>query len=80
MFNKSYDKIIKGFTKVSKELRQLENDQVKKAIGIGNVIDALELEQDAAFNEATRSAKTAIKLEALFEDDEGVLKGEITDA
>jgi hypothetical protein len=77
MFNKSYDKIIKGFTKVSKELRQLENDQVKKAIGIGNVIDALELEQNAAFSEATRSAKTAIKLEALFDDDEGVLKEEI---
>jgi hypothetical protein len=73
MFNKSYDKIIKGFTKVTHELRELEQHEAEKALDAQLDIIALETVQQEATFESRRAAKAATKIEDLF-------GGEVADA
>ena len=69
-FTKSYNQIVKGFTKITAELRLLEQREADKAVACQTGILSLETRQEAASKESMRARKTATKLESLFDVEE----------
>ena len=70
LFKKSYDQIVKGFTKVEKDLRELEVRETEKSVALDREIGELRTERNAAMTEAVHAAKTADKLEEFFGNEE----------
>lgn len=70
IFNKTYDQIVKGFTKVKSDLRVLEQRETEKSITLDREIVALRDERNVALKESVRAGATADKLDEFFGKDE----------
>ena len=70
MFKKSYDQIIKVFTKVEKDLRELADRESAKAVKLSVQATELKLKATAAADEVTVATHTADKLAEFFSPEE----------
>jgi len=70
LFKKSYDQIVKGFTKVKADLRALEQRETEKSVSLDREIVTLRDERNIALKESARAGHTADKLDEFFGKDE----------
>ena len=68
MFKKSYDTIIKGFTKTITQLEELVEQNENDASENQNTIHTLEAKNRNLLSERNKALNTAQKLKALLED------------
>ena len=68
-FNKSYDQIVEGFTKVEKDLRDLEKREVDLSAKLDKQIAELRQQRHASLTESARAGTTADKLAEFFGKD-----------
>jgi hypothetical protein len=72
IFGKNYDQILKGFIRVTRDLRDLSDREGAKADYCAKMVEEYLDQQNTANIESIRAMKTAEKLEALYdvEDDQ----------
>ena len=70
LFKKSYDQIVAGFTKVEKDLRDLEKREMATSVKLDRQIVELKGKRNVSLTESARAGMTADKLADFFGKEE----------